>query len=222
MEAEVRDSLREDLGRRVVRVIERRAPHEPDQHRGPEVAVHLPEDPRLGAALEEAAEAVRDPVAARPHDLLLAEEQPRLPLLHQPEEGEVAGERLHDRLDHPRQRDGRRELLRLDALEPRDEEVERLGDDAQVEVLLGREVAVERALADPRGLRDVVHADHVVGAGGEDPRRRPHDLLALRRLPRRPGSMPSWRRSRAPGVSRPGGNRAVDGRMELTGQSAEL
>ena len=85
------------------------------------------------------------------------------------------------------ERDGRRELLRLDALEPPDQEVERLGDDAQVEVLLGGEVAVERALADPRGLRDVVHADHVVGAGGEDARRRPHDLLALRRLPRRLG-----------------------------------
>jgi hypothetical protein len=62
-------------------------------------------------------------------------------------EGEVAGEGLHDRLDHPRERDRRREILRLDALELPDREVERLGDG------LGRdppwtEVAVERAPAD--------------------------------------------------------------------------
>src|SRR5262249_44934606 len=139
----------------------------------------------LRSALEQSSEPAGDTIATLAHDLALAKEEPRLSLLHQPEEGQVTGERLDDGLDHPRQRDGRGELLRLDTLEPPDQKIERAGDDAEVEILLGREVTVERALADPRGFRDVVHADDVVRPGGEDTGRGSDDVLTLRRLSQR-------------------------------------
>jgi hypothetical protein len=200
-------------------VIEGCAPHETNQHRRPEITVHLPEDPGLGAAIESPGQAAGDALPPGQDNLLLAEEQPRLTLLHQPEEGQVAGEGLDDGLDHPGKRDRRRQILGLDPLQPPDEEVERLGDDPQVEVLLGREIAVERALADPGHLRHVFHADDVIGAGGEHARGRPHDLLALGHLARRRSRCLhalGSRSSRAPSTA------VVGGVMELTGQSAAL
>src|SRR5262249_22228774 len=101
VEAEVSHPLGKELGWRVVRVVQDRAPHEADQHRGPKVLVHLAEDAGLGPALEHAGELAGDAIAARPHNLLLPEEQPRLALLHESEEWEVAGEGLHDGADHP-------------------------------------------------------------------------------------------------------------------------
>ena len=152
-------------------------------------------------------------------DLLLAEEQPGLALLHQPEEGEVAGEGLHDRLDHARRaRCAGGSSSASTRLEPPDEEVERLGDDAEVEILLRGEVAVERALADPRRLGDVVHADHVVGARRRRRATRPPRSARASPPGAASGSIALHRRaSAAPGVSRPGGT-AVGGEMELTGQ----
>ena len=87
MEAQVRHALGENLRRAVVGVVEGRTPHEPDQHRGDQGAVHLPEDPGLGAALEHPGQSFGDALPAGLDDLLLPQEEPRLALLHQPEEG---------------------------------------------------------------------------------------------------------------------------------------
>src|SRR5262245_64414006 len=108
-------------------MVEHRAPDEADQHRGAEVAVDLPEHPGVRPALEHSGEPARDAIAPLPYDLPLSEEHPCLALLHQPEEGQVTGERLDDGLDHPRQRHGRWELRPLDALEPPDQEHEVYG-----------------------------------------------------------------------------------------------
>src|SRR5438132_275416 len=115
--------------------------------------------------------AVAEPLACLAGHLVLAsmdqrEEEPSIP-----EEGERA---VHDAVDLLRRR-----LLRPDrGLELDAQALDAVEHDREVQLLLARKVAVQRALAHPARLDHVVHLDLMVVAPREDRFRRAQDPVA--------------------------------------------
>ena len=183
-----------------------RAPHQADQHRGDQGAVDLPEDPRLRPRARAPAPARRRCARGGPGSTCFFRRKSRAsPCCISRKKGRWRRRSPRSPRSCGRARSAAGSSLRLDAVEPADEEVEGLGHDAEVEVLLGREVAVERALADPgapRRRRPCRPGGRGAAAKTREAAR--DDVLALRRLARRPvDSGPSSACPEAPGVSRP-------------------